>query len=88
MDGQQHNFVSNNVTEPQVLWVVSGSHARLNSAAESAQIVADPQVPLPGSVPTRLEAGDGVAYSYILPILHWGSDYSTTRLVRCAPGWT
>ncbi|MDE0553189.1 MAG: hypothetical protein OXI24_03170, partial [Candidatus Poribacteria bacterium] len=31
-------------------------------------------VPLPGAVQTHLNAGDGVVY--ILPILHWGSNYS------------
>ena len=38
-------------------------------------MAADPRTPVPGGVQTRLKAGDGVAY--ILPILHWGSNYST-----------
>ena len=38
-------------------------------------MAADPRTPVPGGVQTRLNAGDGVAY--ILPILHWGSNYST-----------
>ena len=38
-------------------------------------MAADPRTPVPGGVRTRLKAGDGVAY--ILPILHWGSNYST-----------
>ena len=64
--------------DDEVLWVVPGSHARLNTPAESAQIAADPRAgALPGAVPTKLRAGDGVAY--ILPILHWASDYSTLR---------
>ena len=42
--------------------------------AENEQLLADPKVPLPGAVQTHLNAGDGVVY--ILPILHWGSNYS------------
>ena len=33
------------------------------------------RIPFPSGVQTYLNAGDGVAY--ILPILHWGSNYST-----------
>ena len=60
--------------DDSVLWVLPGSHLRVNSEAENAQLLADPKVPLPGAVQTHLNAGDGVVY--ILPILHWGSNYS------------
>ena len=60
--------------DDNVLWVLPGSHLRVNTAAENQQLLADPKVPLPGAVQTHLNAGDGVVY--ILPILHWGSNYS------------
>jgi ectoine hydroxylase-related dioxygenase (phytanoyl-CoA dioxygenase family) len=60
--------------DDSVLWVLPGSHLRENSEAENEQLLADPKVPLPGAVQTHLNAGDGVVY--ILPILHWGSNYS------------
>ena len=59
--------------DDDVLWVVPGSHRRLNTEAENEQLRRDERVPLPGGVQTRLEAGDGVVY--IMPILHWGSRY-------------
>jgi hypothetical protein len=60
--------------DDNVLWVVPGSHLRVNTEEENQQLLADPKVPLPGAVQTHLNAGDGVVY--ILPILHWGSNYS------------
>ena len=60
--------------DDSVLWVLPGSHLRVNSESENEQLLADPKVPLPGAVQTHLNAGDGVVY--ILPILHWGSNYS------------
>ena len=60
--------------DDSVLWVLPGSHLRVNTDAENQQLLADPKVPLPGAVQTHLNAGDGVVY--ILPILHWGSNYS------------
>ena len=60
--------------DDSVLWVVPGSHLRLNTPEENEVMLADPRCPLPNSVQTHLEAGDGVVY--ILPILHWGSNYS------------
>ena len=61
--------------DDEVLWVVPGSHLRLNTDQENNQLLADPCVPLPNGIQTHLKAGDGVVY--ILPILHWGSNYST-----------
>ena len=69
--------------DDDVLWVIPGSHLRLNTAEEDRQLLADPKVPLPGGVQTRLSAGDGVVY--ILPILHWGSNYSA-RIRRTIHG--
>ncbi len=66
-----------------VLWVVPGSHVRLNTAEENTQLRADPRVPLPHAVQTHLQPGDGVVY--ILPILHWGSAY-LARQRRCIHG--
>ena len=60
--------------DDDVLWVVPGSHKRLNTAAENAQLERDDKVPLPGAQQVRLQAGDGAVY--ILPILHWGSLYN------------
>ncbi|MBM3262145.1 MAG: phytanoyl-CoA dioxygenase family protein [candidate division Zixibacteria bacterium] len=61
--------------DDDVLWVVPGSHLRINTEAEDRSILADPKAPVPGGVQTHLKGGDGVVY--ILPILHWGSNYST-----------
>lgn len=69
--------------DDDVLWVVPGSHLRLNSDEENSQLLANPRGPLSGGVQTHLNAGDGVVY--ILPILHWGSNYST-RLRRTIHG--
>ena len=55
--------------DDDVLWVVPGSHKRLNTDAENRQIVANNRVPV------DLKAGDGVVYVNFL--LHWGSNYST-----------
>ncbi len=60
--------------DDSVLWVIPGSHLRVNTEQENEQLLADPRVPLHGGVQTHLNAGDGVVY--ILPILHWGSNYS------------
>ncbi len=60
--------------DDSVLWVIPGSHLRVNTDEENGQLLADPRVPLPNGVQTHLNAGDGVVY--ILPILHWGSNYS------------
>ena len=61
--------------DDDVLQVIPGSHLRFNTPEENEQLLTDPRAPLPGSVQTHLKAGDGVVY--ILPILHWGSNYST-----------
>ena len=61
--------------DDDVLWVVPGSHRRLNTEAENRQLLKNPRVPLPGGIPVELKGGDGVVYSNY--ILHWGSNYST-----------
>ena len=61
--------------DDDVLWVVPGSHRRPNTPAENEQLLADNTVPLPESIPVKLKAGDGVAYTNT--ILHWGSNYSS-----------
>ena len=69
--------------DDNVLWVVPGSHARLNTAEENAALNSDARTPVPGAVQTHLTAGDGVAY--ILPLLHWGSRYNA-RMRRTIHG--
>ena len=61
--------------DDDVLWVVPGSHNRCNTEEEDAKLNESPGVPLRGALQTRLEAGDGVVY--ILPLLHWGSNYNS-----------
>ena len=61
------------------LWVVPGSHRRLNTPEEDRQLREDPRQALPGGTPVELRAGDGVVYTNLL--LHWGSFY-TPRLLR------
>lgn len=60
--------------DDNVLWVIPGSHLRRNTEEENRIMGANPRVPVPGGVQTQLKAGDGVVY--ILPILHWGSNYT------------
>ena len=60
--------------DDNVLWVVPGSHRRPNTSEENEQLCRDRKVPLPGSIPVDLKAGDGVVYTNT--ILHWGSNYS------------
>jgi ectoine hydroxylase-related dioxygenase (phytanoyl-CoA dioxygenase family) len=62
------------------LWVVPGSHRRLNTPEEERQLREDPRQPLPGGTPVDLKAGDGVVYTNLL--LHWGSFYTPRRLRR------
>ena len=62
--------------DDEVLWVVPGSHIRVNTEEEDSQLLENPYAPLSSGVQTHLAAGDGVVY--ITPILHWGSNYSTT----------
>jgi len=69
--------------DDDVLWVVPGSHRRCNTPEEDQQLLAGARLPLPGGVPVDMRAGDGVAY--ILPIIHWGSNY-TTKLRRTIHG--
>lgn len=69
--------------DDDVLWVVPGSHVRTCSGEENEQLRQDAQAPVTGAIQTHLQAGDGVAY--ILPILHWGSNYST-RMRRTIHG--
>ena len=63
--------------DDDVLWVVPGSHRRPNTEEENRQLAKDSRVPLPGSTPVLLEAGDAVVYTNT--ILHWGSNYSAKK---------
>ena len=62
--------------DDDVLWVVPGSHLRLNTEAENRSLSADPRRTVPGGIPVALNAGDAVVY--INYMLHWGSNYSPT----------
>ena len=70
--------------DDKVLWVVPGSHARLNNEAENRQLQEDAQAPLPGGIPVELEAGDALAYTHYM--LHWGSDYTPGTVRRTIHG--
>lgn len=61
--------------DDEVLWVVPGSHVRINTEEEDSQLLENLHAPLSSGIQTHLAAGDGVVY--ITPILHWGSNYST-----------
>jgi len=60
-----------------VLWVVPGSHWRVNTDEENRALAHDASAPLPGGIPVELNAGDAVVY--LNTMLHWGSDYSARR---------
>ena len=60
--------------DDDVLWVVPGSHRRLNTPEEDRQLAEDPRSPLPGGMRVELKAGDGLIYYHSM--LHWGSNYS------------
>ena len=60
--------------DDDVLWVVPGSHRRLNTPEEDRRLADDPRSPLPGGMPVELKAGDGLIYYHSM--LHWGSNYS------------
>ncbi|MAG36219.1 MAG: hypothetical protein CL878_08240, partial [Dehalococcoidia bacterium] len=69
--------------DDNVLWVIPGSHRRLDTEQENTELLADRMKPVTGGIPVELRAGDGVVYSNF-PI-HWGSDY-TTKLRRTLHG--
>jgi hypothetical protein len=60
--------------DDDVLWVIPGSHARVNSAEETASILENNRAPGPGGVRVKLKAGEGVVYANT--IFHWGSAYT------------
>ncbi len=65
--------------DDDVLWIVPGSHCRLNTEQENRELTKDRTAPLSNGMQVKLKAGDGVMY--INSILHWPSNYST-RLRR------
>ena len=69
--------------DDDVLCVIPGSHIRRGTEEENQTIGPYPRAPVRGAVQTQLRAGDGLAY--ILPILHWGIDY-TPKLRRTIHG--
>ncbi len=69
--------------DDNVLWIVPGSHRRLNTPEEDAALRRSTKEPVPGGVAVELRAGDAAVYSHYL--LHWGSNY-TTRLRRTLHG--
>ena len=71
--------------DDSVLWIVPGSHRRVNTDAENQQLTENASVPLPGGMPVELNAGDGVVYTHLL--LHWGSYYSSKMRRTLHPGY-
>ena len=69
--------------DDNVLWIVPGSHRRLNTDEENRHLLENERIPVPGGIPVELEAGDGVVYNNYL--LHWGSSY-TTKIRRTIHG--
>lgn len=69
--------------DDDVLWVMPGTHVRVNTNHENELLLENSRRPLPGAVQTHLRGGDGVVY--ITPILHWGSNYSS-KLRRTVHG--
>ena len=70
--------------DDDVLWIVPGSHRRLNTAQENRELLENRRAPLSNGMQVKLEAGDGVMY--INSILHWPSNYSTKlrRIIHLA----
>ena len=62
--------------DDNVLWVIPGSHRRLNTDDENELLSHGAARPFSGGLQADLKAGDGVVY--ITPILHWGSYYNAT----------
>ncbi len=60
--------------DDDVLWVVPGSHKRLNTETEDRELLDDPRRALTSGIPVELNAGDAVVY--VNYMLHWGSAYS------------
>ena len=60
--------------DDDVLWMVPGSHRRVNTETEDRELLEDPRRALTSGVPVELNAGDGVVY--VNYMLHWGSAYS------------
>ncbi len=84
LEGLHHDMMENGpgyvqwnipLYDDDVLWVIPGSHRRANTEAENRQLQKDDRAPLPGGIPVKLRAGDGVVYTNF--ILHWGSNYSS-----------
>ncbi|MBI1924624.1 phytanoyl-CoA dioxygenase family protein [Candidatus Poribacteria bacterium] len=71
--------------DDSVFWIVPRSHRRVNTDAETRQLAENPSVPLPGSMPVELNAGDGVVYTHLL--FHWGSNYSRKMRRTLHPGY-
>ena len=65
-----------------ILYVIPGSHRRLNSEVEALQLQSEggTQSQLDGSVCAELKPGSGVVYNSML--LHWGSKYTRSRKRR------
>ena len=82
LDNHAPGYIQWNISlyDDDVLWVIPGSHARANTAAENAQLEEDNRAPMPGAVQVKLRAGQGVCYTNM--IFHWGSNYSS-KLRRC-----
>ena len=77
----QHNgigYVQWNIAleDDEVFWLLPASHNHPDSAELQQALLDDPCAAIPGGVPIKLRAGDGVVYSNVC--LHWGSHYSSS----------
>ena len=43
--------------DDDVLWVVPGSHRRINTEEENRQLLENPRIPLPGGIPAETQSG-------------------------------
>lgn len=66
--------------DDEVFWLLPASHNLPDSAAVQQALLDDPCAEIPGGLPIKLRAGDGVVYSNVC--LHWGSCYNSSPIRR------
>eukprot|EP01052_Picozoa_sp_SAG31_P029425 SAG31_NODE_2924_length_4905_cov_58.193300_2_plen_319_part_00 len=81
----QHNgigYVQWNIAleDDEVFWLLPSSHNLPDLADVQQALLDDPCAEIPGGLPIKLRAGDGVVYSNVC--LHWGSRYRSTPIRR------
>lgn len=66
--------------DDEVFWLLPASHNLPDSADVQQALLDDPCAEIPGGIPIKLRAGDGVVYSNVC--LHWGSRYTSSPTRR------